>query len=106
MDDGRRLPTGILVLLAVVLLGLGTGWWIRAAPDRPVASTQPAGPSAGSVLLLRLDDGRVLPYQKNWPGPIQWISETYFPCSNARRQPLNDAPAARFSPCAQPRPAG
>ena len=105
MNDGRRLPTAILVLLAVVLLGLGTGWWIRAAPERPVASTA-VTPPAGSVLLLRLDDGRVLPYQKGWPGPVRWISDTYFPCANSRRQPLNDAPGARFSPCARPRPAG
>jgi hypothetical protein len=105
MNDGRRLPTAILVLLAVVLLGLGTGWWIQAAPERSVTSTE-ATPPAGSVLLLRLDDGRVLPYQKGWPGPVRWISDTYFPCGKGRRQPMIDAPGARFSPCARPRPAG
>jgi hypothetical protein len=102
MGERHRLPISVLVLLAVALLGLGAGWWIRAAPEQPAAATR-AAVAPGSVLLLRLDDGRVYQYQRGRPGPLQWLTNTYFPCTDPLRQPMGEVPGARFSPCARGR---
>jgi len=58
MTSSRRLPTGLLVLVAAVVVGAGGLWWTRAAPaaDRPAA---PAAPDA-DVRIMQLRNGAVL----------------------------------------------
>jgi hypothetical protein len=50
-------PTSVLTAIAVLLIGLGGIWWVRAAP--PPAAAAPIN----SVVAIRLDDGRVYTYQ-------------------------------------------
>jgi hypothetical protein len=56
----RRLPTGVFVALAVLLLGFGAFWWTRAAP---AASTTGTTAPISRQVTVRLDDGRVFTYQ-------------------------------------------
>jgi hypothetical protein len=58
-DTVRRLPTGVFVGLAVVLLGLGGIWWTRTAPAAATQTTPPIR----RLVTVRLDDGRVLTYR-------------------------------------------
>ena len=57
MTSSRRVPTGLLVLFAVVVVGAGALWWTRAAP----ATARPASPAAGDeVRIMQLQNGAVL----------------------------------------------
>jgi hypothetical protein len=57
----RRLPTGVFVALAVVALVFGGVWWLRAAP--PASAAENTTPLSRMV-TVRLDDGRVLTFQR------------------------------------------
>jgi hypothetical protein len=54
------LPTSVFVGLALALLALGATWWHGTEP-----SPSPDDPHrpVGSVIVLRLDDGRLLTYE-------------------------------------------
>ncbi|MCA2212894.1 hypothetical protein [Jidongwangia harbinensis] len=47
MPDGRRLPTSVFGFLAVVILSVGGGWWVHAAPPAP-APLPPPSPAAAA----------------------------------------------------------
>jgi hypothetical protein len=42
MPDGRRLPTSVFGFLAVVILSIGGGWWVNAAPPASPPAPLPA----------------------------------------------------------------
>jgi hypothetical protein len=57
MISSRRVPTGLLVLFAVIVVGAGALWWTRAAPaDRPAAKAA----SGDGVMIMQLQNGAVL----------------------------------------------
>jgi hypothetical protein len=59
-DTVRKVPTSLLIAVAVALLGLGGIWWVRGAP--PATAARNSAP-IDSVVTVRLDDGRLLTYQ-------------------------------------------
>jgi hypothetical protein len=72
----RRPPTSAFVVVALVLLSLGATWWhtTRPAPG-PVAGAARSAPvdsaqaPAGSIVVLRLDNGRILKYESDGSAP-------------------------------------
>lgn len=60
MGTGVRLPAGVLIAFALMVLAAGVFWWARTAPAAPPA----AGAPLQQVVTVRLDDGRVLTYQR------------------------------------------
>jgi hypothetical protein len=83
----RRLPTTILVLATVALLGVGAVWWTRSRPVEPPAAALKAAPS--SIVVIQLDNGAVMSYDSGrstfW-APSQRLSAleamvaTQWPC--------------------------
>jgi hypothetical protein len=71
-----RLPTSVFVVAALVLVALGAIWWTRSEPSAAVARSVPvdsARAPAGSIVVLRLDDGKVLKYESGGgPPPTSW----------------------------------
>jgi hypothetical protein len=57
MRSSRRVPTGVLVLMAVAVVAAGATWWVRSAPETTSRAT-----SGGAVVLLQLEDGSILTY--------------------------------------------
>jgi hypothetical protein len=63
-DSPRRPPTSVFVVAALALLTLGATWWMGADSSQaaPPARADLRAP-VGSVIVLRLDDGRILTYE-------------------------------------------
>ena len=62
-DTARRVPTSVFVLVAVVLMALGGTWWVRAAPPSPSPFSEDAHSPMNSIVVLPLDDGRLITYE-------------------------------------------
>jgi len=72
MTPTRRLPTGVLVLVATVLLGVGAAWWTGSAPR---AARTPA--SAGDVVIIQFDNGALLAYDVGDSGSAAFTSRQF-----------------------------
>jgi hypothetical protein len=57
----RELPTSVFIAIGILLLALGATWWTASEPAPPAAA-RPGAP-AGTVVLLRFDDGRIVTYR-------------------------------------------
>jgi len=70
--SARGLPTIVFVVVAFVLLGLGGVWWTAARPPAGTVSRAPvdsARTPAGSIVVLRLDNGKILKYESGGSTP-------------------------------------
>jgi hypothetical protein len=70
--SARGLPTIVFVVVALVLLGLGGVWWTAARPPAGIVSQAPldsAQAPAGSIVVLRLDNGKILKYESGGSVP-------------------------------------
>jgi len=72
MTPIRRLPTGVLVLVAAVLLGAGAAWWTDSAPQaaRPPALT-------GDFVIIQFDNGALLAYDAGNSGSVGFTSRQF-----------------------------
>jgi hypothetical protein len=71
-ESSRRVPTSVLVVIALIMVGLGATWWTAARPAPVAVARVPvdsARAPAGSIVVLRLDDGRVLKYESGGSVP-------------------------------------
>jgi hypothetical protein len=75
VGPARTLPTSVLVAITVVLVALGGTWWARTQPPVAASGGEPvddARAPAGTVLVLRLDNGKILKYQSGATAPTSW----------------------------------
>ena len=117
MPDGHRLPTSAFGFLAVVILSIGGGWWVNAAPPAPPRQAPAAvtvAPTRTAVVTPRADGSRRT-YMgrrstRSWQhraATTAAYSATTWPCRTTRiaaspAEPLTGARLTHGLRCLQP----